>query len=192
PGLATIEMGARPYVPGIGRFLSVDPVEGGSANDYDYVAGDPVNGLDLSGLCNEATESCVIGILRGSESAPDGFAAWLDTRSGGRVTYAKQGKGRRAMMSKGGYSSPFGNTGVSFNFTNACKTHDLGYDLMRFFGSSGRRGSIRRAVDGNFYGDMNAHCSGRSMFLRSQCGRWSAVYYGAVAANSARQLYRVP
>jgi hypothetical protein len=24
-------------------------VEGGSANDYDYVAGDPVNNLDLSG-----------------------------------------------------------------------------------------------------------------------------------------------
>lgn len=27
------------------------PVEGGSANDYDYVSGDPVNNLDLDGLC---------------------------------------------------------------------------------------------------------------------------------------------
>jgi RHS repeat-associated protein len=49
-GIATIEMGARPYVPSLGRFLAVDPVAGGSANDYDYASGDPVNGFDLDGL----------------------------------------------------------------------------------------------------------------------------------------------
>jgi RHS repeat-associated protein len=44
-----IEMGARLYVPQIGRFLQVDPVYGGSANDYDYAWQDPVNKLDLDG-----------------------------------------------------------------------------------------------------------------------------------------------
>jgi RHS repeat-associated protein len=46
-----IQMGARPYLASIGRFLSTDSVEAGSCNDYDYVCGDPVNFDDLSGLC---------------------------------------------------------------------------------------------------------------------------------------------
>lgn len=44
-----IEMGVRPYEPGIGRFLSVDPIEGGSCGSYDYVCQDPINLHDLDG-----------------------------------------------------------------------------------------------------------------------------------------------
>lgn len=47
--LSLVQMGARPYSPLLGRFLSVDPVDGGSANDYDYVNGDPINFTDLDG-----------------------------------------------------------------------------------------------------------------------------------------------
>ncbi|WP_203908082.1 PA14 domain-containing protein [Rhizocola hellebori] len=46
-----VEMGARQYSPLLGQFIEVDPVEGGSANDYDYVGGDPVNSFDLAGDC---------------------------------------------------------------------------------------------------------------------------------------------
>ena len=43
-----IQMGARVYIPTLGRFLSVDPIEGGTDNNYVY-ANDPVNESDLDG-----------------------------------------------------------------------------------------------------------------------------------------------
>ena len=53
-----IEMGARIYQPALGRFLAVDPVEGGNANDYIYPT-DPINQVDLDGRHPCSTVSTV-------------------------------------------------------------------------------------------------------------------------------------
>jgi len=73
-----ILMGARPYDPDTGRFLAVDPVDGGSLNNYDYVGQDPINGFDLDGSkkCNIiqyvfVTAFCALkGIWGAASNAP--------------------------------------------------------------------------------------------------------------------------
>jgi RHS repeat-associated protein len=48
PGGLTL-MGERLYAPGSGRFLSVDPVDGGNANPYEYCRGSSPNCSDTDG-----------------------------------------------------------------------------------------------------------------------------------------------
>ena len=55
-----IEMGARPYDPALGRFLAVDPIEGGSLNNYDFAEQDPINSYDLDG--KSPLRVCIFGM----------------------------------------------------------------------------------------------------------------------------------
>lgn len=73
-----IAMGARSYIPTLGRFLQVDPVNGGSANPYDYANQDPANQMDLDGRCAFDKDLLPSFMTRGR------YGYWEVCGSGGR------------------------------------------------------------------------------------------------------------
>jgi RHS repeat-associated protein len=79
-----IEMGARPYDPTLGRFLTTDPIEGGSLNTYDYAGQDPINGYDLDGSMDirPPLTGLVITSIGGNRAFREGFTA---AKSGGSL-----------------------------------------------------------------------------------------------------------
>lgn len=68
-----IEMGERPYDPSLGRFVAVDPIDGGSLNAFDYAGQDPINDYDLSGT----TAVDLLGWGGGVTAAVIGVQMWM-------------------------------------------------------------------------------------------------------------------
>jgi hypothetical protein len=77
-----------------------------------------------------------------------------------------------------------GNTGRSFNFTNACRRHDFGYRnlhlLDRRYGPGHWNSANRRHVDQQFLADMKAHCWSRPWYDEPTCLAWAQAFYTAV------------
>ncbi|PZF79565.1 phospholipase A2 [Jiangella anatolica] len=81
---------------------------------------------------------------------------------------------------------------TTYDFGRACRSHDLGYDLLRYATVKG--GELgpwaRRAVDDRFAADLRARCA--AVDGGAGCAALARVTAGAVGFNSWRQGYGNP
>lgn len=96
-------MGARTYIPVLGRFLQIDPVEGGVDNSYVYPV-DPVNDFDLTGQWSLksafkkiATVTSLVSVIPG----PIGMAA----AGVSAAAYAAAGDKKNALIMAAGVAA---------------------------------------------------------------------------------------
>lgn len=81
---------------------------------------------------------------------------------------------------------------TSYDFGRACRSHDLGYDLLRY--ATDRGGELgpwaRHAIDDRFDADLRARCA--EVHGGAGCAALARVASGAVGFNSWRQGYGDP
>lgn len=93
-----------------------------------------------------------------------------------------------AMRPDGDCSSP---VELPESFDNACRTHDLGYDLLRIANDHGAPipEGLRRSLDSQLGARMHASCGGSG---NAGCHMVAAAAEAAVAANTIRQAGGTP
>ena len=102
--------------------------------------------------------------------------------------------GTRMQDPFGDVSSP-GGIGPTKEFLPMAKTHDYGYDLLRYFGRTGQPlgAGARKAADALFREDMFHSANDQKGFVdRWKFRTWAQIYATAVELNSQRQGYGVP
>ncbi|HEX8825908.1 MAG TPA: hypothetical protein VF794_38715 [Archangium sp.] len=102
--------------------------------------------------------------------------------------------GTRMQDPHGSASAP-GGIGPDQDFDPMAKTHDYGYDLLRYYGRKGQPlgPDARKAADAQFRQDLFHHANDKKgLKNRWESRFWAQAYSVAVELNSKRQNYGVP
>jgi hypothetical protein len=113
----------------------------------------------------------------------------------GYTPYAIQTKHGQRMQDPFGDASAPGKIGPDKEFDPAAKTHDYGYDLLRYYAKKGTplNGDARKAADAQFRQDLFHYANDQKGLVdRWKFRAWAQVYATAVELNSRRQGYGPP
>ena len=212
-----IHLRARDYTPTTGRFTTRDPVDGSPGrsaawNAYPYALNSPVVEVDPTGLkVTQRPLRCAPGrayhpyrtgeYMRGLTHhfpLPCDFKLLMGYTpvvvSGSKAWPTLVVKPRAA---GGGCSVPAALDPIVLNkakdaFTNACKSHDFGYDLIRFANRTGQqwRGADRLTVDHWFGQFMQRVCRNTGwlgIFNKVTCYASHDQFMAGIQANTWAQ-----
>lgn len=113
----------------------------------------------------------------------------------GYKPYAIQTKHGQRMQDPHGSASAPGKIGPDKQFDPAAKTHDYGYDLLRYYERKGTPlgPQARKAADALFREDLFHFANDqKGLGSRVKYRAWAQVYATAVELNSRRQGYGPP
>ncbi|MFY1830614.1 hypothetical protein ACN47A_32170 [Myxococcus fulvus] len=113
----------------------------------------------------------------------------------GYKPFAIQTKHGQRMQDPHGSASAPGKIGPDKEFDPAAKTHDYGYDLLRYFDRKGTplSGDARKAADALFRKDLFDYANDQKGFGdKLKFRAWAQIYATAVELNSRVQGYGPP
>lgn len=94
----------------------------------------------------------------------------------------------------GGCSAPWGDDSTRWDFGAPCRSHDLGYDLLRYADEKGQPlgPEAREALDTRLSEDMHATCEANPLGTGGACHAVAGVYTAGLDVNSWHQRWGPP